>query len=234
MPGMVNTHPVTVFDDVGGGEPSLAERAYRAIRDMLVTLRIPPGSPLQEEQLTRLLDLGRTPVREAIKRLESERLVVIYPRRGTFASEVNITDLALISDVRLRMEPHAALRAAQRATAADRTALATLLGELPTGPDEPPEHTEPDPGELMRLDMRVHRAVYRCTHNEYLESTLLQYHNLATRIWCLFIDRLPGVVEHVAEHRSLLGAVVDGDGERAAQLAADHVAGFEQAVRSVT
>lgn len=225
MTSTVKPPAVAVFDESYDGELSLSERAYRAIRDMLVTLQIRPGEPLQEEQLTRQLDLGRTPVREAIKRLESERLVLIYPRRGTFATEVNIMDLALISDVRLRLEPHAALRAAQRATDRDRAVLAQLLHELPPARDA-------DSEQLMRLDMRVHRTVYRCTHNEYLESPLLQYHNLATRIWCLFVDRLSGVREHVAEHEPLLQAIIDGDGDRAAQLAADHVAGFEQAVRA--
>lgn len=222
----VNSPAVAVFDESPDGELSLSERAYRAIRDMLVTLQIQPGEPLQEDQLTRELDLGRTPVREAIKRLESERLVLIYPRRGTFASEVNIMDLALISDVRLRLEPHAALRAAQRATDRDRAALTQLRDELP-----PPEDTDSD--RLMRLDMRVHRTIYRCTRNEYLESTLLQYHNLATRIWCLFVERLAGAREHVAEHDPLVEAIVDGDGDRAAKLTADHVAGFEQAIRAV-
>lgn len=226
MPSMVKTPVVTAFDEAVDGELSLSERAYRSIRDMLVTLHIRPGEPLQEEQLTRQLDVGRTPVREAIKRLESERLVLIYPRRGTFASEVNIMDLALISDVRLQLEPHSALRAAERATSKDRAALRWLLDELP-----PAEQAGPD--ELMRLDMRVHRTIYRCTSNEYLESTLLQYHNLSTRIWCLFVDRLAGVREHVAEHGPLLDAIIEGDGERARRLSADHVSGFERDIRAV-
>lgn len=221
-----STPTIAVFDEMDRGEPSLAEQAYRAIRDMLVTLRIPPGAPIQEDRLTKTLELGRTPVREAIKRLESERLVVIYPRRGTFASEVNIMDLALISEVRLQLEPHAALRAADRASGEERATLDRLRTGLPRTDDL-------DSQQLMRLDMRVHRTTYRCTRNEYLESTLLQYHNLSTRIWCLFVDRLTGVAEHVAEHGPLLRAVVDGDGERAARLTHEHVAGFEHAVRAV-
>ena len=80
--------------------PSLAEQAYRFIRDRLVMLDIRPGSPINEEELGTALGMGRTPIREALKRLESERLVVAYPRRGTFATDVNISDLAHISEVR--------------------------------------------------------------------------------------------------------------------------------------
>ena len=81
-------------------EPTLAERAYRDIRDRLIMLEIPPGAPVNEDVLAQSLGFGRTPVREALKRLQYERLIVAYPRRGTFATEVNITDLAHISEVR--------------------------------------------------------------------------------------------------------------------------------------
>ncbi|MEU6105235.1 GntR family transcriptional regulator [Streptomyces flaveolus] len=207
-------------------EPTLAERAYRDIRDRLIMLEIPPGAPVNEDVLAQSLGFGRTPVREALKRLQYERLIVAYPRRGTFATEVNITDLADISEVRRELEPMAAARAADRATAADRTALGELLRRLER------EATSGQAGEaLMRLDLQVHRAVYAATHNPYLEDTLVRYDNLATRIWCLFVDRLPGMAGHVVEHGPLLRAVIDADPDKAAELAAGHVAGFEEAIR---
>ena len=67
---------------------SLADRAYTAIRDRLVMLEIRPGDPLNDDRLAAELGTGRTPVREALKRLEGDRLVVAYPRRGTFATAV--------------------------------------------------------------------------------------------------------------------------------------------------
>jgi len=78
----------------------LADRAYAELRDRIVALVIAPGAPINEDALGRELEMGRTPVREAIKRLALENLVTVFPRRGTFASEINITDLAQISDVR--------------------------------------------------------------------------------------------------------------------------------------
>ncbi|MCX5087361.1 GntR family transcriptional regulator [Streptomyces sp. NPDC056121] len=211
---------------VGGEELSLAERAYRAIRDQLVMLDIRPGAPINEDQLAQSLGVGRTPVREALKRLQYERLVTTYPRRGTFATEVNITDLAHISEVRLELEPLAAARAARRATAEDRAALAAVRREL-AGVD--PRHG--DAAELMHLDLKVHRAVYAATHNPYLEDTLIRHDNLATRIWCLFIDRLADMAGHVEEHGPLIDAIVAGEPDAAAQIARAHVEGFERAVR---
>src|SRR6201985_3982081 len=108
----------------------LADRAYRALRDRLVTLRIPPGAPIDEDAIGRELKMGRTPVREAIKRVALENLVTVSPRRGTFASEINITDLAHISDVRMQLEGHAAYRAAQRLTEVQQDEIEELLDEL--------------------------------------------------------------------------------------------------------
>jgi len=211
---------------VAGEAPSFAERAYEVIRDRLVMLEIRPGAPINDDQLGRELGLGRTPVREALKHLERERLVVAYPRRGTFATEVNITDLGHISEVRQQLEPVAAAAAARRATAGDRDALRALATKL-RGVGQATVSTE-----LMRLDMDVHRAIYAATHNPFLEDTLVHYDNLATRIWCLFLNRLPDLAGHIGEHSDLLGAIVDGEAPRAADLAAAHVAHFERAIRA--
>lgn len=206
----------------------MSEYAYLAIRDQLVMLHIRPGEPINEDQLAASLGFGRTPVREALKRLENERLVVAYPRRGTFATDVNLTDLSHISEIRQVLEPIAAAKAAERATDSDRRTLGELLAELEAG------GADQDGAEAaMRLDMRVHREIYAATHNPHLQDTLIRYDNLATRIWCLFLDRLPGMAGHVNEHIPLLRAVIDGDAAKAGDLAAEHVAGFERAIRAL-
>ncbi|MFJ3672832.1 GntR family transcriptional regulator [Streptomyces sp. NPDC090106] len=212
--------------DTGQSGGTLADQAYRAVSDRLVTLRIRPGEPLNDERIAAELGFGRTPVREALKRLEHERLIVSYPRRGTFATEVQIADLGHISEVRKELEPLAARIAAQRAGKDDRAALDRLLARLADVSDS-------GTTDLIRLDMAVHRALYAATRNPYLEDTLIRYDNLATRIWCLFLDRLPGLAGHVHEHGPLLRAVIDADAEKAEALAAAHVEGFEAAIRGV-
>jgi DNA-binding GntR family transcriptional regulator len=202
----------------------LADRAYVALRDQIVTLAIPPGAPINEESVGRELEIGRTPVREAIKRLALENLVAVYPRRGTFATEINITDLAHISDVRVQLEGHAAFRAAQRLTPEQREELDRLLGTL---------DGDGDAETLMRLDAAVHRFIYRCAGNPYLRDTLERYLNLSLRIWYLVLGRLPHLPERVHEHVALLHAIRDGDADRARTIAAEHVATFEDEIRGV-
>ncbi len=90
-----------------------------------------------------------------------------------------------------------------------------------------------DPRTLLRFDVRVHTAIYKASGNPYLEDVLVCQDAHATRIWCLFLDRLSNVAEHVVEHVALLRAIIDGDEDLAAKLASEHVIGFEQAVRAV-
>lgn len=207
---------------------SLADRAYLALRDRLITLQIRPGEPIDDGQIARELDVGRTPVREALKRLENDRLVIAYPRRGTFATSVDITDLAHINEIRLQLEPLAARRAAERATDLQRAGLRELIARIQDG-----DALEGDRTDLMRLDLTVHRAIYHAAGNPHLEDVLIRYHNLATRIFCLFLGRLPDVAAHIDEHGPLLAAIAAGDADRAAELAREHVTGFEAGIRAV-
>jgi DNA-binding GntR family transcriptional regulator len=151
----------------------------------------------------------------------------VFPRRGTFASDIHITDLAQISDVRAIVEPHAARRAAERLTPERRDELETLSAEL--------DHESPSWSDdaLMDLDARVHRFIYRCADNPYLAETCSRYFNLSLRIWYLAVDRMPGLSAHISEHRDLLTAIADADGDRAARLLCEHVQAFERAIRAV-
>jgi len=201
---------------------SLADQAYHAIRGLIVSLELAPGAVIDERQLVERLAIGRTPVREALRRLAQERLVEVYPRRGMFVSGVDVRELARLSEVREVLEPEAARLAAERATDADRRELGALLAELDT-----------TGGELMALDERIHRAVYRAAHNDLLEATLEQYYVLALRIWSMALDRAHDLEEAVEEHRALLEAIRSGDAERAADTMRAHVQNFEQAMHRV-
>lgn len=208
---------------------SLAERAYLAIRDQLIMLRIPPGEPLDDDRLAASLGAGRTPVREALKRLEVDRLVVSFPRRGTFATGMDIADLAHISEIRVQLEPLAARRAAERAPRATRAELDELAARL-----DRLDVARTDRADVMRWDLTVHRTIYRAANNPHLEDVLIRYDNLATRIHCMFLDRLSTTdMNIVAEHVALLRAIAAGDADRADDLAREHVLGFERAVRAV-
>jgi DNA-binding GntR family transcriptional regulator len=85
----------------------------------------------------------------------------------------------------------------------------------------------------MALDARVHRFIYRCAGNPYMEETLGRYFNLSLRIWHLVIDRLPHLFARVHEHDDVLHAIAAGDAARAQRTLAEHVATFEREIRAV-
>src|SRR5882757_1831074 len=105
---------------------SLAEKAYHAIRNLIVSLQLAPGAVIDERELMEGLGIGRTPVREALRRLAHEGLVEVYPRRGMFVTGVDVRELARLSEVRAVLEPEAARLAATRATDDDRAGIAGL------------------------------------------------------------------------------------------------------------
>jgi len=204
---------------------SFADRAYYAIRELIVTLELPPGAVVREPELTERLGIGRTPVREALRRLAQERLVEVFPRRGIFVTNVDVRDLARLCEVRLALEPEAARLAAERATQADLAELRGVLAELDGG-------RKRDPRTLIDLDERIHRAIYHASHNPYLAETLEQYYTHALRIWMVALARTD-IGAAVGGHQAVLEAVVRGNGPRAARLMREHVESFETAVRDV-
>jgi DNA-binding GntR family transcriptional regulator len=206
---------------------SLSDRAYFRIRELIVSLELRPGSLVNERELMERLGLGRTPVREALRTLAREKLVEVYPRRGMFVSSVEVRDLAGLSEVRLPLESYAARLAAERATAEDREVTVALLAELDRAAGEHDERT------LIDLDQRIHRHVYRCTQNPFLETTLNEYYVLTLRIWFIALERVARLEDAIQEHRELLEAIRDGDPDRAESVMSRHVSGFEQAIRRV-
>jgi DNA-binding GntR family transcriptional regulator len=205
---------------------SQSEEAYQRILDRIVSLEMPPGSVVNEARLREELKIGRTPIREALQRLARENLVRSIPHRGTFVTDVNITDLARITEVRVVLESHAARLAAEKLNAGDRDSIEELLVLVRRG-------YVTGQRDLMHLDQRIHRTVYRAARNPFLEATLERYFNLSLRLWYLVLDREVRLREAVDEHIKLLEAVLAGDGDRAEDIMRRHVTGFEHEIRKV-
>ncbi len=218
---------MTSTTELIAGSESMAERSYRTLRDRLIMMDIAPGDPINEAALAADLGMGRTPIREALKRLEVDHLVVSYPRRGTFATNVDITELAAISEMRMVLEPLASRKAAENRGGIHRAELERTMQAI--------QSLDPrgDRRELMEYDLEVHRLIYRATQNHHLEETLVRLDNLATRIWCMVLSRLPDIHEHISEHATLIRLILEGDTLEASRLAAEHVVSFERTVRAV-
>ena len=136
-------------------DPTLAERTYVRLREDIITIRLAPGTLLRETELMRRLDVGRTPVREALQRLQRDGFVVVIARRGTFVSKIDISDLTAIYEARARIKSWATRLAAERLREPERREARELIDALRAiaGPSELDA--------LLALDRRIHRFIYR-------------------------------------------------------------------------
>jgi DNA-binding GntR family transcriptional regulator len=171
----------------------------------------------------REFEMGCTPIREAIKRLCLENLVTVFPRRGTFASEITISDLRDVAELRVALEGHAACLAAQRVGPAEQTELASLRARLAVISSQT---------ELLLVDSMAHRFVYRCTRNPLMEEELNRFLNQSIRVWFSMGDSLGDLTTHVLSHDEILDAIANGRAEQARDLASHHVAAFQEAIKT--
>ena len=163
----------------------------------------------------RELGIGRTPLREAIKRLALENLVAVQPRSGTYVTSVDASDIVHISEVRAELEAQAAELAARRMDAATRERAEELLERVRS------LERAADADALMALDEAIHRVAWEGSQNPYLLETLERYYALSLRVWYVVLDRVPGLGAAVFDHSRMLEAILDRDPSAARQLMHD-------------
>jgi len=195
------------------------QHAYELIWEKITTLEMAPGAPINEQQLAQELDMGQVPVREALRLLAHENLVVVTPRHGLYVAGVNGSDLEQLSEMRLPLETLCARLAAQRATPDDLVVLEALRQEQATVPAE-------DSHRLFDLDHKFHQAVAQAAQNKYLAQTLDHLFGLSRRLWYLVLPHIGYLPAAVEEHLDLVEAIRAGDVDRAGHIMHDHVEKF--------
>ncbi len=206
---------------------SLSQRAYHLIREKVVTLELPPSSVIDEAALMEELELGRTPIREALQRLAAENLVVILPRRGMFVADISLPDLQQIFEVRIVLEGHCARLAAERVTDEEIALMEELFEEL----DQLGE--KDDNQRLIAVDRRFHELLAQASHNRFLADTLDRFYALSSRLWYLALDRVGQIREAIQEHRIVLEALKRRDADAAEAALQRHITSFQERIKSV-
>lgn len=204
----------------------LSEKAYHLIKKKIIMLDMLPSQVIDEQELMSSLDLGRTPIREALLQLAKEDLVTIVPRRGMFVSDISITDLQKIFEVRVVLEGLCARLAAERATNEQVAEMEALLDQLET-------ISSNDVAALMESDSRFHELLYQSADNEFLCKMLERLYAPSLRLWHLVLERLSDVKDAIEQHRKIVEAVEVGDGDRAEALIRQHVLEFQREIKSV-
>lgn len=221
-----SSRPTSLLGAAGRRAPdgSLGAEAYKRIRERIVSLDLPPASLIDEQSLAAEIGLGLTPVRQALRRLAWENLVVIMPRRGTLVADVNPADLHALFEVRIELEGLAAELAATRATPRQLDALADLMTRTRTALAAVP----PDHHQLIELDREMHELLARAAHNELLAQSLDTHYVHVLRLWNIAIERVGELPSAIGEHVAIAQAVTDHDGASARALMRTHVSHFQE------
>jgi DNA-binding GntR family transcriptional regulator len=203
-----------------------SKKAYHLIKEKIITLELAPSSVIDEQALMKELGLGRTPIREALQRLGAEGLVNIVPRRGMFVTDISITDLQKIFEVRTVLTGFSARLAAQRATTDQIAQMERVLRDLE-------QVQSGDYRVLIDIDRRFQRLLYQAAGNDILAESLDRLYDLSLRIWYLVLHQLGDVRDAIEQHRQVAEALKARDGARAEALIQQHIVQFQQKIKAV-
>jgi DNA-binding GntR family transcriptional regulator len=191
-------------------ETTLAERAYHAIEELIVTLRLPPSTVLSEQVLAKRLDIGRTPVREALQRLARDGLVTILPRRGILVSEINVRVQLRLLEVRRELDRLMARLAAERASLTERRIFAELADDMLKA------SREADDLAFMRLDQQFNHLLADASQNEFAKRSAGLLNGLSRRFWFQHYKNAADLPHTAKLHAAIAKAVADGNSQEAA------------------
>jgi DNA-binding GntR family transcriptional regulator len=192
------------------------------LQEAIVDGFLEPGTRLREESLAREFGVSRTPVREALHQLRSEKLVDHSPHQGVVVAHLTTEDIFAIYSVREVLEGLAAQLAASRASQEDHHALQEILAEMTR------VFELDDPNALARLNLQFHATLRRTANNAYLDHFLSQVEHAVRRFGRTTFS-YPGRSEaSIEEHRAIAEAVIAGDSERAGELAIEHMRNARQ------
>ena len=201
---------------------TLTDRAYRALEEEIVTLRIPPGAMVSEVQLSHRLGLGRTPVREALQRLAREGLVVIMPRRGIVVSEIDVAAQLRLLETRLVLERLLSQSAARRATQAQRSQFV----QIASGMERAAKRS--DDLAFMRLDLQFNLLLLDAAANEFAAASMGLMNGLSRRFWYVHYKQAADLPLTARLHAAVARAIAAGN-EAASAAASDRLVEYIQA-----
>ncbi|WP_294157074.1 GntR family transcriptional regulator [uncultured Selenomonas sp.] len=195
----------------------LREVVCESLRDAIRKGILKPGERLMEIQLAEELGVSRTPVREAIRKLELEGYVIMMPRRGTYVASMSIRDINEIFEIRTALESLSNGLAAERITAEELESLQRLLVQIGGYVEDG------DMENIVKTDIEFHDLLYHAARNSRLVGIISNLRDQLTRFRTLSMS-YPGRLEVTQEeHREIVEAISEGDVKRARKAAERHM-----------
>lgn len=189
----------------------LSEQAYSKLFSMIVNLELAPGEALSEQELSKRLGIGRTPIREALRNLVREGLVTSYPSRGLVITEISQSNQLRLLEVRRELDRLMMRLSAERATPAEREAFADIAAAMRASMEG-----EKDYEAFMQLDESFNRLVLKASKNEFAAKSMALMMGLWSRFWNAYYEVVADVPLVARLHAEIADAIVAKDPEEAA------------------
>ena len=203
-----------------GGKPTASDMAYAAIRDLILRTELKPGQVLSESAMLARLQIGRTPLRDALRLLSHDGLVVIEPRRGTMVAPLTISDLDAIFEARIAIESVIADAAIARVSAQDIADIGSLAEQAEANSAEQSDTS---------LDEQLHRKVADISRNRFLVDFHKRLRDESLRFRFLTGSGIDTKEDQSVFFRGIRDSLAAHDRERLSNLLVTHVEEFRQA-----
>ena len=201
---------------------SLSDRAYHQLEQLIVTMELSPGAPVSEAQLSELLGIGRTPIREALQRLSREHLVSILPNRGIFIADLNPQKQLRVLETRRELERLICSKAAKRATDSEREEFKRIAKDFEKAAKEKNEEL------FIRVDKELNDLTILASKNEYAASAMAMLHGMSRRFWFGNFYQVADLPLASKLHADIAKAIAGAD-EKKAVLALDKLLDYIEA-----
>ena len=198
--------------------PSLGEEAFERLRELILLERLPPGMALKERDLSEILGISRTPVREAIRQLEIDGLVSYSETRRPYVADPPLSQLSDWLDVQGALEGLAGELACQRATDEELSAIADLQDQMVDLAESEDRYR------LFGIDMQFHSEIVAAAHNPALAETHRTFNARLWRARFVSAKQLANRTTQTRKHQDIVEALVARNGTAASRALRQHLA----------
>jgi DNA-binding GntR family transcriptional regulator len=195
---------------------SLATQVFEKLEEDIITGVYPRGEILTELKLVEQLGVSRTPIREALRRLEQEGLIA-ESGKGSVVLGITMEDLVDLMEIRERIEGLAAYYATRNLTENGKEAL-RQISEL-----QDFYYEKGDVENLRKMDDRFHSTIYHLTERPILRDTLIPLHRKSQRYRRISIEDRERLTRSICEHKAIFNAIVSGKAYEAAEKITEHI-----------
>lgn len=202
----------------------LGEVVFEYLRNAILNGTLKPGERLMEISLADQLGVSRTPVREAIRKLEKEKFVEMIPRKGAYVANLTARDILEVLEIRIVLEGFASKLAAERMGDEDVAELESILAEFNKALEVL------DRPEMIRRDNEFHNKIYSAAKNNKLVEIVKELHDQYQRFRLIFFNEYDDYNDLQVWHQNIVDAIRNRDGNRAKECAEYHVRSIRESV----